>query len=66
MSIIIVSFGMERLSGEKVPCMMNHRAGKILHIYREVSEEDKPSLVELRNILRSELMTLCRAEWDKR
>lgn len=70
---IIVSFGEESFGREKeksnrATYQMNHRAGRIHQLrqelqnptqqYKSTGEEEKPSLVELRIILRKKLMTL--------
>ena len=81
MTTIIVMFGKERFGVEESKSIrpdftMNRRAEKISQMqqelqtlarqYKVATEEEKPPLEELRNIIREKLMTLCRAEWHRR
>ncbi|XP_054628013.1 uncharacterized protein LOC129179159 [Dunckerocampus dactyliophorus] len=78
---IIVTYGTERFGVEERKSTrpnytMNRRAEKIHQLrqelrslarqYKAASEEEKPPLAELRNIIRRKLTTLRRAEWHRR
>ncbi|KAJ8348797.1 hypothetical protein SKAU_G00273860 [Synaphobranchus kaupii] len=81
MTTIIVSlaaerFGLEEKRTAKLPYTMNNRASKIHQLrqelkslrrrFKEVREEERGPLTELRSILHKKLMTLRRAEWHRR
>ncbi|XP_061571176.1 uncharacterized protein LOC133424524 [Cololabis saira] len=81
MTTIIVSYGKERFGVEECKSIrpnytMNRRAEKIHQLrkelrslarqYKAATEEEKPQLAELRNIIRKKLTTLRRAEWHRR
>nr|XP_057943465.1 uncharacterized protein LOC131138512 [Doryrhamphus excisus] len=80
MSTVIISIGAERF-GTKQPktqniARPNRRETKmsqlrkelkaLRHQYKSASEEERPALAELRDILRQKLISLRRAEWHRR